>query len=212
MRFLSPIDLKNLLIFFENALYNYQGFNNVYTFWKDWRMALEKNYNNKTYYYHKIDNKQIFTWDVTYGNVNVQYIYQISVLKKLAHKYFQVKNIEMKEFTIPFSQIQYTETEFIGDLGKSDEPIIIIPFATDSHKKYLVVDGNHRVTAKISQREKFIKAYILNQEAASYSLFTNFQRTLYLFLSEVAYIELHLSHLNSFTFDSVYTNYCLNFK
>ena len=184
MWFLSQIDLKNLLIFFENTLYNYQGFNNIETFWKGWRMALEKNYNSRIRYYSNADNEQIFTFDVTYGKVSVQYAFQISVLKELAHKYFQVKNIEMKQFTIPFSQIEYTETEFIGDLGKSNKPIIIIPFTTDSYKKYLVADGNHRVTAKISQREKSVKAYILDEKAASVSLSTDFQRTLYLFLSK----------------------------
>ena len=68
-----------------------------------------------------------------------------------------------------------------------DRPIIIAPLTVDKFYQWLVIDGNHRITHAIAEREKSVKAFSLDPNAlVEGNLFsTGFDKFLYIFQNEM---------------------------
>lgn len=60
-----------------------------------------------------------------------------------------------------------------------------------------MVDGNHRVAASFN-KEKFIQAYIVDEEIHMKTLQNEFDEFLYKMLLNIAYLEVFNSHLKNF--------------
>lgn len=66
-------------------------------------------------------------------------------------------NIDIKEFTDKNMRINWTPTTDIVKI--KTQPIIIAPLTVDKFYQWLVIDGNHRITHAIAEREKVLKRF-----------------------------------------------------
>lgn len=94
-------------------------------------------------------------------------------------------NIDIKEFTDKNMRINWTPTTDIVKI--KTQPIIIAPLTVDKFYQWLVIDGNHRITHAIAEREKSVKAFSLDPNAlVEENLFsTGFDKFLYIFQNEM---------------------------
>lgn len=94
-------------------------------------------------------------------------------------------NIDIKEFTDKNMRINWTPTNDIVKI--KTQPIIIAPLTVDKFYQWLVIDGNHRITHAIAEREKSVKAFSLDPNAlVEGNLFsTGFDKFLYIFQNEM---------------------------
>lgn len=94
-------------------------------------------------------------------------------------------NIDIKEFTDKNMRINWTPTTDIVKI--KTQPIIIAPLTVDKLYQWLVIDGNHRITHAIAEREKSVKAFSLDPNAlVEGNLFsTGFDKFLYIFQNEM---------------------------
>ncbi len=94
-------------------------------------------------------------------------------------------NIDIKEFTDKNMRINWTPTTDIVKI--KTQPIIIVPLTVDKFYQWLVIDGNHRITHAIAEREKSVKAFSLDPNAlVEGNLFsTGFDKFLYIFQNEM---------------------------
>ena len=94
-------------------------------------------------------------------------------------------NIDIKEFTDKNMRINWTPTTEIVKI--KTQPIIIAPLTVDKFYQWLVIDGNHRITHAIAEREKSVKAFSLDPNAlVEGNLFsTGFDKFLYIFQNEM---------------------------
>lgn len=94
-------------------------------------------------------------------------------------------NIDIKEFTDKNMRINWTPTTDIVKI--KTQPIIITPLTVDKFYQWLVIDGNHRITHAIAEREKSVKAFSLDPNAlVEGNLFsTGFDKFLYIFQNEM---------------------------
>ena len=94
-------------------------------------------------------------------------------------------NIDIKEFTDKNMRINWTPTTDIVKI--KTQPIIIAPLTVDKFYQWLVIDGNHRITHAIADREKSVKAFSLDPNAlVEGNLFsTGFDKFLYIFQNEM---------------------------
>lgn len=94
-------------------------------------------------------------------------------------------NIDIKEFTDKNMRINWTPTTDIVKI--KTQPIIIAPLTVGKFYQWLVIDGNHRITHAIAEREKSVKAFSLDPNAlVEGNLFsTGFDKFLYIFQNEM---------------------------
>lgn len=94
-------------------------------------------------------------------------------------------NIDIKEFTDKNMRINWTPTTDIVKI--KTQPIIIAPLTVDKFYQWLVIDGNHRITHAIAEREKSVKAFSLDPNAlVEGNLFSiGFDKFLYIFQNEM---------------------------
>ena len=94
-------------------------------------------------------------------------------------------NIDIKEFTDKNMRINWTPTTDIVKI--KTQPIIIAPLTVGKFYQWLVIDGNHRITHAIAEKEKSVKAFSLDPNAlVEGNLFsTGFDKFLYIFQNEM---------------------------
>lgn len=94
-------------------------------------------------------------------------------------------NIDIKEFTDKNMRINWTPTTDIVKI--KTQPIIIAPLTVDKFYQWLVIDGNHRITHAIAEREKSVKAFSLDPNALveGHLFSTGFDKFLYIFQNEM---------------------------
>ena len=94
-------------------------------------------------------------------------------------------NIHIKEFTNKNTRINWTPTT--DKVKIKTQPIIIVPLTVGRFYQWLVIDGNHRVTHAIAEREKSVKAFSLDPNVLiAGNLFnTGFDKFLYIFQNEM---------------------------
>ena len=93
--------------------------------------------------------------------------------------------IDIKEFTDKNTRINWTPTT--DRVKIKTQPIIIVPLTVGEFYRWLVIDGNHRITHAIAEREKSVKAFSLDPNAlVEGNLFsTGFDKFLYIFQNEM---------------------------
>lgn len=71
--------------------------------------------------------------------------------------------IDLEEFTKPNSEFLWTSKKVDVEYPTNTRPIIAVPF-NFGHHKYLVIDGNHRISAAISKQISSINVLIMSEE------------------------------------------------
>lgn len=120
----------------------------------------------------------------------------IEALKMCNISMIEPVEIDIEDFTLPNSYINWTETKDIVEIKQ--QPIIIVPFTIDEYYKLLVIDGNHRITDCINKKRKTIKAYCINEEfLIDNNLFISaFDKLLYIMMNEIEAIATYTMQEN----------------
>ena len=107
-------------------------------------------------------------------------------------------DIDIKEFTDKNTRINWTPTTDIVKV--KTQPIIIVPLTVDKFYQWLVIDGNHRITHAITERERSIKAFPLDPDfLVEANLFsTGFDKFLYIFQNEIMALASYI-HMDGYS-------------
>lgn len=93
------------------------------------------------------------------------------------------------------------EVEKIKKTQQNGEPIIFIKssifYGNDYVNGAILVDGNHRVAASFN-KEKFIQAYIVDEEIHMEALQNDFDEFLYKMILNISYLVVFNSHFKNF--------------
>ncbi|WP_242489416.1 hypothetical protein [Bacillus sp. TH19] len=110
-----------------------------------------------------------------------------------------LKNIHNKSFPL-----EWSPTDNWRKSVNNQKPIIYTRFPLGMNE-YLLIDGNHRLTAKINTRQNSIKSYIISpQEIVDHKILpTTIDATMYLFIIESANFSKALSE-NKYTDQQIF--------
>lgn len=143
--------------------------------------------------FSKIVNPQIIELNADYlkedfclGNSNTAFRLHFNISK--------AQSISINKNTQPLSIVNFT-TSPDSNTGiikyshydvpsRTDAPIIFIPFFI-GNLKYLVIDGNHRVSEAVKHRRSHINGIQLDDNSALSLMPTEFEQMLYKFLCEI---------------------------
>ncbi|PGA17868.1 hypothetical protein COL80_29235 [Bacillus thuringiensis] len=100
--------------------------------------------------------------------------------------------------------LDWTPTDNWKGSVNNQKPIICTQFPFGMNE-YLLIDGNHRLTAKINTRQKSVKSYIISaQEIVDHSILPmSIDRTMYLFIMETSNFSKALSE-NKYTHQQIF--------
>lgn len=109
------------------------------------------------------------------------------ILKSSDSSNKMVESIDVREFT-EREEMNWTPTK--DKVHIKSEPIIIAPFTIDRTYKFLVVDGNHRITDAIKKGKATVDSYVLdaNWIVQGNLLCSQFDKMLYIFQNEIVAI------------------------
>lgn len=118
----------------------------------------------------------------------------------LKSKEYPTEFISLNQFTTKsnqFSPIKYTECKLDGnyDYSKCKLPVTIVPYILDGCT-YLVIDGNHRITAFKKNNVKDILGILLSPNDAISLINSEFEKAIYLFLYEGSNVESFINNSN----------------
>lgn len=68
--------------------------------------------------------------------------------------------------------------------SQSEQPVILVQYYL-SHIQYLVIDGNHRISAKKHNHMDFVNVVLIDPFRAANLMATQFERAFYLFCCEI---------------------------
>ena len=95
-----------------------------------------------------------------------------------------IQYIGVQDFVMKNSYIKWDRTELLNEIKRT--PILLAPMTIDEYVKLVVIDGNHRLTSWIDNKEK-IPCCILDGQAIidSNMLCSGFSKLMYIFQNEV---------------------------
>jgi len=129
---------------------------------------------------------EIFQLPVNHKNMDVLLHFRASIANGIFPK-SEGQFIPLDEFVRKKSQFKWTPVETNVDAySNSKEPIIVVPFLNNQYK-YLVIDGNHRLTYKTKNNIDDIHALgISEQTVIEFSLFSStFDKFYYIMFNEL---------------------------
>lgn len=96
-----------------------------------------------------------------------------------------VQYIDLNEFTRDNSCVKWDKTKVVGNIKTT--PIILAPMTIGRYVKYIVIDGNHRLTAWIDNKRENIPCCIINEQSLIDNNFlcSSFSKLMYIFQNEV---------------------------
>lgn len=171
-------DLLTHPVFSKHKDYVYQWKKIILSLSKKTVKKLPKEYFE--YAYNINGQNFIFHFDIEYINL---------VINRTNLKHH---NINIKNFGENDQMILYTKESYKKYHLESKEPIIICPLV---HVKsdYIVVDGNHRVTAKIDSNMLFIETYVF-YPITSDCFNSDLEYAVYLLCNEILYVSQCISN------------------
>lgn len=137
----------------------------------------------------RMEASEIFQIPIIYKTNTVYIDFRVSCIIQMMEQSENLldntRAIDIKEFTDKNIRINWTPTIDIVEIKKL--PIIMVPLTVDKFYKWLVIDGNHRITHAIEKKEKSIKALLLPPDVLIERDFfsTEFDRFLYVFQNEM---------------------------
>ncbi|WP_310605525.1 hypothetical protein [Anaerosporobacter sp.] len=136
----------------------------------------------------KAEAPENFQLPILYKSNNMYIHFRVSRIIQML-EYSQVSSdnaldIQIDEFKDLNRNINWTSTS--DNVRVKSNPIIMAPLTLGKYYKWIVVDGNHRITDAISKRVKIIKAFCLdvNLLVQSNMFCTGFDKLLYIFQNE----------------------------
>lgn len=171
----------------NKKLFNHPSFDKYIDNWKAVLVRLYISEKDRTiilnqgqYYYEPI----FFDDDEIRLHINIDLAYKRALVCKCTQ-------IPLKYFSSSLSAPEntYVKYSFIPDLGntsryqKSNEPIILVIFNQYGYEK-LVIDGNHRVSAKVNSSVEIINAKELSLNDVLCTMISDFEKAIYTFLYE----------------------------
>lgn len=136
----------------------------------------------------KAEAPENFQLPIYYETNNMYIQFRVSrILQLMKASGFSINdaiNIDIKEFTDMHTDIKWTQT--VDKVKIKTQPIIMAPLALDKYYKWIVIDGNHRITDAVAKGIKEIKAFCLDANSlVQENMFcTSFDKYLYIFQNE----------------------------
>lgn len=166
---------------FENW---FKNFNMEYDEIKLWKQILLKAYKNISNFNY---TDECFQYPLSLGQEIVFLHFNILNIKNSSHKTGKLKLVRLSDITL-----DYQNSPFIFSLTTdyedvhifSDKPIILCPVPSCYGIKYVVIDGNHRVTAKKAAQLYTINALFYTPNLLS-DFVNEFEYQLYSFLKYI---------------------------
>ncbi|MEK4781288.1 hypothetical protein NST86_34540 [Bacillus sp. FSL L8-0199] len=116
----------------------------------------------------------------------------------------RIKKISLDSIQNKSFPLDWTPTDNWKGSVNNQKPIICTQFPFGMNE-YLLIDGNHRLTAKINTRQKSVKSYIISaQEIIDHSILPmSIDATMYLFIMETSNFSKVLSE-NKYTHQQIF--------
>lgn len=177
---LSNLDKNKLVYSFIDGIENYI---------EDWKRAILKVYTKEKNKYFIFSKGDYFREPIFIGDSEIRIHFNINKALKLAENY-SIQQIPIDFFTANIDKqgtIRYDICS--GDkLSKYDYancniPVVVIPYLSNGIP-YLIIDGNHRITAKSKESIKMVNAVVLTVEDTLSLISSGFEKSIYLFLIE----------------------------
>lgn len=161
---------------------------NTNSFLAEWYNTIEKQFQHEVNYRYASDSDedaQLFQKHYTLGGQKILLHFYVKRIKFLAEKHCAVEHMQMSNFISDYATIDYRKTDILQDYDLIKTPIIIVPLPLSPYES-LVVDGNHRLSAKISSNKNGVYAYnVKDPMLARVGIRSSFERALYLFLNDI---------------------------
>lgn len=138
---------------------------------------------------------QIFRYRQCFGSGTIFFVFGVEGLKQTIRNYSLTAEVEsLSEFgTKDDFQVYPYIYEVSDNVDKIttplDEPIIAVPFTFIPNGRWLVVDGNHRVTKAKRERWPYISTYIMPYELCENYLFGKFECVLYTIMEDLYHMK-----------------------
>lgn len=206
MDYNNKIQLKAILNYLRSASH-LRRFAYYDKFYKKWNKVLNHYFNNNCYFCNNdfSDLDQAYHYDYPFYDVKLTFDFSIPYIN-----YFFFKNkINLNMFPkITLSNIQgelmykdyiceytyYNLNECKENYDNMDE-IFIIPFPSYP-LRYVVIDGNHRISLQINQGKQNIKVRFCPIEICERSLISASQIVTYSFLFDCAFIQNNIKKIS----------------
>lgn len=136
-----------------------------------------------------VEAPEIFQLPIFYSNATLYIHFRVTRylqgLKKCNINRDKAQKIEISYFTKENSNIDWTKTSDRVDI--KDEPILMVPFYAGKYHKFLVIDGNHRITDAVKKGKKEVEAYCIGEDFLVDNNFfsSEYDKLLYIFQNEI---------------------------
>lgn len=164
-------------------------------YFENWKLALYHTYIsefNKTCF---IGNQKIFWESIFIGSSEMRFHFDIDKAINFAYNQ-QSQELPLNMFTTKKTQnsdafIKYTipsTLNFVNEYSACEKPIILVSLL-HCGLRYLVIDGNHRVSARKKQNIPSINGILLPPDCTEQLFYSNFEKAIYIFLYEGILLE-----------------------
>lgn len=136
----------------------------------------------------ELEAPENFQLPIHYKSNNMYIHFRVSRLIQILEEFGignkDAQNIKIEDFTEKCSYINWTRTNNIVNI--SSQPIIMAPLTLGNYFRFVVIDGNHRITSYIERKEKIINSICVDANMlVENNLFcTGFDKYLYIFQNE----------------------------
>ncbi len=145
-----------------------------------------KNFETKPIAYVSNNKDELYSRRFLIGSVELIINFNITYIKRFLLDFNQpTKSINIKYFGLKNSPILYTSETYDEEHLKSNFPVIIAPFKIFGISEYIVIDGNHRVSAKVQNNFTSVNSRI-HKPNKTFEFFFEYDRTLYFFLTSLS--------------------------
>lgn len=132
--------------------------------------------------------KEIFQCEMNYSNMKILLHFRVSIANEIILP-FKSKSqlIPIDEFIRNDGEFKWTPVDTnVNSYSNANDPIIIVPLLNGIHR-YLVIDGNHRLTYKTQHNIENINAIVISERTViERSLFSSdFDKYYYVMNNEI---------------------------
>lgn len=134
---------------------------------------------------------ETFQLPINFENNQILLHFRVAYIQKLLSKQEIIfESVDLTEFTSVNTTIGWTPVE--GDVSaysKSDEPVIIVPLSVGK-VKYVLIDGNHRLTEKVRNNKNSVNVISIAEKSVIElnMLASSFDKLYYIMLNELNYM------------------------
>lgn len=109
------------------------------------------------------DKADHFKYSFNFSGINFHIHFNIiNIIESVKSSNLPIKKLSSKNFAPINSKVLYSNEPYSENQAKCKEPILLVPFEFPPSTKYIVIDGNHRLSYQLDMNYKTIKHYIYN--------------------------------------------------